>query len=145
MKPAVSRSSALACVVGAAVAAACVVAVAAQTAPETLASVNLPREVLVNGKPIPAGTYTLRLTGELATPASGQTPEASPWVEFVQGDQVKGREVAIVVKEADAQSVLKGPGPRSGTARVDMLEGNEYLRIWVNKGGTNYLLHLPVK
>jgi hypothetical protein len=138
-------SSSRACAFGAAVIVAFAVAIAAQTASETLATVNIPRSVMANGKPLAAGTYTLRLTGELAAPASGQTPEASPWVEFVQGDQVKGREVAIVVKEADAQSVLKGPGPRPGTARVDMLVGDEYLRIWVNHGGTNYLLHLPVK
>jgi hypothetical protein len=25
-----------------------------------------------------------------------------------------------------------------------MLKGNEYLRIWVNRGGNQYLIHLPV-
>ena len=112
---------------------------------ETLASVNIPRSVLANGQPLASGTYTLRLTTELAPPVAGQTPEASPWIQFVQGDQVKGRELAIVVLAADAKAVLKGPGPPPGSARVDLLEGNEYLRIWVTRGDKNYLLHLPVK
>jgi hypothetical protein len=24
-----------------------------------------------------------------------------------------------------------------------MLKGDEYLRVWINRGGVNYLLHLP--
>jgi hypothetical protein len=24
-----------------------------------------------------------------------------------------------------------------------MLKGNEYLRVWINKGGNNYLIHMP--
>ena len=122
------------------------VCVAAQTMNrETLATVKIPRAVSANGQPIEAGTYTLRLTGEFAAPVAGQTLEASPWVEFVQGDQMKGRELAIVVPAADTATVLKGPGPTAGSARVDVLVGNEYLRIWVNHGDKNYLLHLPIK
>jgi hypothetical protein len=30
-----------------------------------------------------------------------------------------------------------------GSSRVEMLKGGEYLRVWVNRGGHNYLLHLP--
>ena len=24
-----------------------------------------------------------------------------------------------------------------------MLKGNDYLRVWINKGGNHYLIHLP--
>jgi len=24
------------------------------------------------------------------------------------------------------------------------LKGDEYLRVWINRGGVNYLVHLPV-
>ena len=24
-----------------------------------------------------------------------------------------------------------------------MLKGDEYLRVWINRGGVNYLIHLP--
>ena len=27
--------------------------------------------------------------------------------------------------------------------RVEMLKGNDYLRVWINRGGTNYIIHLP--
>jgi hypothetical protein len=27
-------------------------------------------------------------------------------------------------------------------AQIQTLVGNDYLRVWINKGGTNYLLHL---
>jgi hypothetical protein len=24
-----------------------------------------------------------------------------------------------------------------------MLKGDEYLRVWINRGGVNYLIHMP--
>jgi len=27
--------------------------------------------------------------------------------------------------------------------RVDMLKGNDYVRVWINRAGTNYIIHLP--
>ena len=27
--------------------------------------------------------------------------------------------------------------------RVDMLKGNDYVRVWINRGGNNYLINLP--
>jgi len=26
---------------------------------------------------------------------------------------------------------------------VDMLKGNDYVRVWINHSGMNYLVHLP--
>lgn len=118
---------------------------AAQPATVTsLGSVNVSRRVLANGQPLAAGTYTLRVAADPISPVLGQTPAESRWVEFVRGGKVVGREVATVVTGAEAKAVLNGPGPASGSARTDMLKGNDYLRIWVNRRGTHYLVHLAV-
>jgi hypothetical protein len=111
----------------------------------SLGTVRIGRRVMADGKPLPAGTYRLRLTGQEASPkAAGQAPELSRWVEFLQGSQVKGREVASIVPRDDIKQIAKGAVPAPGSAKVELLKGNEYLRIWVNRGGTHYLIHLPV-
>jgi hypothetical protein len=108
----------------------------------TLGTVRLPQAVSANGQPLPAGTYTVRLTSDPVTPAVGQSPEAEQWVEFVQNGQVRGRELASVVTGPDAKQVLKITPPTSGAAKVQLLRGGEYLRVWLNRGGTHYLVHL---
>lgn len=123
-------------------------AVLAQTAsaPETtsLGIVKVTRQVMADGKPLAAGSYTVRLTADEAKPpAPGQTPNLERWVEFVQGGQVKGREVVTIVPDSDIAQVAKGARPKAGAARVEMLKGDDYLRVWINRGGNNYLIHLP--
>ena len=39
--------------------------------------------------------------------------------------------------------VVKDAAPRAGAAKVQTLQGNDYVRVWVNKGGNHYLIHLP--
>ena len=59
---------------------------------ETLAlgSVRLPKGVSADGKPLPAGTYQVRLTHRKPGPAAvGITETLERWVEFVQGGSVK--------------------------------------------------------
>jgi hypothetical protein len=126
---------------------------AAQTAPQgqvpagdsALGSVRIPRAVMADGKPLAAGTYQVRLTGQAAQPAvAGQQMER--WVEFVQGGQVRGREVVSIVPAAevkDLNSGAKGPKPANGASRVDTLKGDDYVRVWINRGGVNYLIHMP--
>jgi hypothetical protein len=108
----------------------------------SLAAVRLPRAVVADGKPLPAGTYGLRLADEPVTPVVGQPPSSSRWVEFVQDGDVKGRELATVIQPADVKAVAKGTPPAAGSARVQLLRGAEYLRVWTNVGGTQYLVHL---
>ena len=111
----------------------------------SLGSVTLKRSVKANGQPLGAGTYTVRLTAEEAQPAVGQSPGAARWVEFVRGGKVVGREMASVVTDADIAQVSEGPGkPAKGGTRVDTLRGDEFVRVWINRGGNNYLIHLPV-
>ena len=118
--------------------------VQAQTAPATLGIVRLNRGVMADGKPLAAGSYTLRVAADPVTPVSGQGADNAKWVEFVQGGQVKGRELASVVPPADVKDVIKGKAPAANTSKVELLKGGEYLRVWANRGGNHYLVHLLV-
>lgn len=109
-----------------------------------LATVHITKKVMADGKPLEPGTYQLRLSTEHPQTATGASPESEQYVEFLKGGKVVAREVASVVSKADIKDVAKGEAaPASGTAKVELLKGNDYIRVWVNKGGTNYLLHLP--
>ena len=97
--------------------------------------ITIPRAVLVQGSRLAAGSYMLRLADE-DSEASGR------WVEFVEEDDtVAGRALAVVIPDADIDEVAKTPGPRN-EARVAELRGGGYVRVWLNRGGVNYLLHL---
>lgn len=110
-----------------------------------LGTIHLAKAVMVDGKPLAAGTYQLRLTTDRPTPATGESPDSEQFVEFVKGSTVVAREVATVVSKADIGAIAKGETPPApGTAKVEMLKGDDYIRVWVNKDGTHYLLHLPV-
>jgi hypothetical protein len=118
------------------------------TGETSLGSVSIPRTVTADGKPLPKGTYTLRLTAQSAQPTvPGQLPDLNRWVEFVQGGQVKGREVVSIVPADEVKDTMPGPDMPGhvgrNAARVEMLKGGEYLRVWINRGGHNYLIHLP--
>ena len=111
------------------------------TGAQGLGTVKLPKSVQANGQALAAGTYSVRLASGSVAPAVGQTPEFEQWVEFVQGGQVKGREVATIVSGPEAKAVLKGKGPAPGASLVQTLKGNDYLRVWINQGGKHYLIH----
>ena len=113
------------------------------TAGTTLGTVNIPQRVMADGQPLAAGTYEVRLSSNMPKPAVGQSPDASQYVEFVRGGQVAGREVATVVSAADVGSIAKGARPGAGSSRTELLRGGDYLRVWINQGGTNYIIHLP--
>lgn len=118
----------------------------APTTETSLGSVRIPRAVKADGKELKAGTYQVRLTAQAASPAvPGQTMER--WVEFLQGGKVAGREVVSIVPNSEMKDLMPGPdsgkGPGSG-ARVEMLKGNDYLRVWIARNGVNYLIHFPV-
>jgi hypothetical protein len=124
------------------------VSLAAQTqkpgaAGAALGSVTLKTAVMADGQRLGAGTYQVRLTGDSPKPGVGQTPESERYVEFVSGGKVVAREVATVVPQAEIGQVAKGPRPAAGGSRVDMLKGNDYVRVWINRSGMDYLVHLP--
>jgi hypothetical protein len=118
---------------------------AAPTGEMTLGSVRLPRAVTADGKPLAAGTYQVRLTAQASKPdAVGQTEELERWVEFMRGKEVAGREVVTIVPQAEIKMVVKDAPPPSGGSKVQVLRGNDYLRVWINRAGTHYLVHFPI-
>ena len=102
--------------------------------------VTIPRSVLVDGKPLPAGTYRLELRDE-GPPSEGMRP--GRWIEFARNGKVAGRALAVVVPDAEIGEIAATPGPRN-ELRVDHLKGGEYIRIWLNRQGVNYLIHMPM-
>ena len=117
----------------------------AQTAaaPKSLGSVTIAKKVMADGKPLPAGTYQVRLVAENPKPGVGQTTEAEQYVEFVQAGKVVAREVATVVSNADIGSIVKNRKPAMNAVRVETLKGDDYIRVWINRSGQNYLINLP--
>lgn len=116
----------------------------AQTPSSALGTVRLSRSVMADGKVLAAGSYSLRLAADSVAPVVGQGPENAKWVEFVQGGQVKGRELSTVVLSTELKDVIRGTPPARNSAKVELLRGGEYLRVWASRGGNHYLIHLPV-
>jgi hypothetical protein len=109
-----------------------------------LGTVSIPRPLKADGKPLPRGTYQVRLTSQQATPdAKGQTEAAERWVEFVRGGKVVGREVVTIVPQSEIALVQKDTPPARNGAKVETLKGGDYVRVWINRGGNHYLIHLP--
>lgn len=109
-----------------------------------LGTIRLPKGVKVDGKDIAPGSYQVRLTADEAKPdARGSSEKLERWVEFVKGGSVVGREVVSIVPAAEAKLVQKDTPPPSGGAKVETLKGGDYVRVWFNKAGTYYLVHLP--
>jgi hypothetical protein len=105
-----------------------------------LASVTLTRKVLADGQPLAAGTYQVRLSSDQVKPVVGESPEGERYVEFVRAGKVAGREVATVIPSND-MSTMKFGRPAVNSSKVEMLKGGDYLRVWINSGGNNYLIH----
>ncbi len=109
-----------------------------------LGTVRLPKGVKVDGKAIAAGSYQVRLTADEAKPdAKGSTEKLERWVEFVKGGSVVGREVVSIVPASETKLVQKDTPPPAGGSKVETLKGGDYVRVWINKGGNYYLVHLP--
>ena len=107
-----------------------------------IGSVTITKRVLADGQPLAPGTYQVRLSTEQPKPVVGQGPEGERYVEFVRAGKVVGREIATVIPNAD-KSTMKFGRPPLNSSKVETLKGAEYLRVWINRGGNNYLIHLP--
>jgi hypothetical protein len=109
-----------------------------------LGSVHFAKGVKADGKQLAAGTYQVRLTAQSASPpAKGESEGLERWVEFRQGGQVKGREVVTIIPQSEISQVQKDAPPPRNASKVEMLKGGNFLRVWINRGGNHYLLHLP--
>lgn len=118
---------------------------AAPTGEVALGTFRLPKSVNADGKALPAGSYTVKVTAQEAKPdAVGTTEPLERWVELSQGKTVKGREVVVIVPESEIKMVVKDPPPRAGAApKVQALKGNDYMRVWFNRAGHHYLIYFP--
>lgn len=113
--------------------------------PVNLGSVRIPRDVKGGGQALPAGTYQVRVTETPASPpAPGQTPQYERWAEFTRNGKIVAREVVTVVPASDIKQVAEQTPPPSGGYRAEVLKGNDYLRLWINRGGNHYLIHFNI-
>jgi hypothetical protein len=110
---------------------------------DSLGTVHLAKKLMADGKPLAAGTYMVRLTTDEPKPAVGQAAGAERYVEFVKGGKVEGREVATIISADDIKKIAKGKKPSAGSSSVEMLKGGDFWRVWINKGGTNYIINMP--
>ena len=56
---------------------------------------------------------------------------------------MRGREVVSIIPAAESKLVVKDAPPSAGgAAKVQPLRGNEYVRVWFNKGGNHYVINL---
>jgi len=108
-----------------------------------IGSVTLAKPVMADGKTLAPGTYQVRVASEMPPPVKGQSPDGARYVEFLKGNQVVAREVATVVSNADMAPIAKGHKVVPNGTSVELLKGGDYVRVWINKGGQNYLIHLP--
>ena len=108
---------------------------------QALVTIELPRGVLADGQALPAGTYSVHLASPETT---GALAVLERWVEFRREDMVMGREVASLVPDGEIGDVAKSAPPAGGNSRVEVLRGNDYVRVWINQNGTHYLIHLVV-
>jgi hypothetical protein len=116
-----------------------------QSGPVNLGEVRIPRDVRAGGEALPAGTYQVRVTEAPATPqAAGQTPQYERWAEFMRGGKVVAREVVTVVPASEIKQVAEQTPPPAGGYRAEVLKGDDYLRLWFNRGGNHYLAHFNI-
>jgi hypothetical protein len=108
----------------------------------SLGTVTLNRKLTADGQALTAGTYQVRLTDDHPSPAVGESPDSERYVEFVRGGKVVAKALATVVPNSDIGPIAKGPKPATNGSRVDTLKGNEYVRVWINHSGQNYLIHM---
>lgn len=117
----------------------------AQSAPAgtSLGSITLNQRVMADGKPLAAGTYQVRLTGDTPKPGPGQNPDAERYVEFVRGGKVMGRELASIIPAGEMDALAESRKPAANSAKVEKLKGDDYIRVWINRGGHNYIINMP--
>jgi hemin uptake protein HemP len=53
------------------------------------------------------------------------------------------REVATVISAEDIGKIAKSKKPARNAVSTELLKGGDYYRVWINHGGTNYLINLP--
>lgn len=102
--------------------------------------VAIPVAVLADGQELAAGTYRLRLAGD--GPVQSGRAARGRWVEFVDGETVAGHGLAVVIPDGEIGEISDS-GLVRNEAQVVVLKEGDYVRVWLNRDGVNYLVHLP--
>ena len=105
---------------------------------------DLPRRAYATGEALEPGPYRARLTDESAPVVDQEPATTTRWVEFLHEEEgtVAGRALATVVPDADIDDVAADWAVRN-QVRVDELREGDYVRVWLNRSGSSYLIHLP--
>ena len=105
---------------------------------------DLPRRAYATGEALEPGPYRVRLTDESAPVVDQEPATTTRWVEFLHEEEgtVAGRALATVVPDADIDDVAADWAVRN-QVRVDELREGDYVRVWLNRSGSSYLIHLP--
>ena len=108
------------------------------------AGFDLPRRAYATGQPLEPGPYRVRLTDESAPVVDQEPPTTTRWVEFVHEEDgsIAGRALATVVPDSEIEEIAVDWVPRN-QVRVDELLGGDYVRVWLNRSGSSYLVHMP--
>ena len=101
--------------------------------------ITIPSNVLADGQRLAAGDYLLNLADNAQ--ALSDTGPGGRWVEFLDGDDVAGRGLAVVIPDGELADV--STNALRNEARVAVLKEGDYVRVWLNREGVNYLVHLP--
>ena len=106
-------------------------------------TVTLSQQVMVDGKPLPAGTYQIWVTDERPDVGAGAPSDAQRVVEFAKDNQVVARTVAELFPRRGREAV--GTSGNSGTSRASaqMLRGGEFVRVSFSDADGRFLIHLP--
>ena len=48
-----------------------------------------------------------------------------------------------IIPQSEISQVQKDTPPHANASKVETLKGGDYVRVWINKGGNHYLVHLP--
>lgn len=107
-----------------------------------LTRVTIPQDVLANGEPLAPGKYEVRLTDEWADRLDEGDAQGRQWVELYTSGHLAGREAALVIPATEIDAISEWH-PAPGATRVDALKSGDFVRVWVNRGGTNYLIYFP--
>ena len=105
---------------------------------------DLPRRAFATDAMLETGPYRVRLTDESAPVVDEEPATTTRWVEFLHEAEgtLAGRALATVVPDSEIDQVAEGWTPRN-QVWVEELLGGDYVRVWLNRDGSNYLLHLP--
>jgi hypothetical protein len=49
----------------------------------------------------------------------------------------------VIVPQSDTATVMKDAPPKSNGFKFELLKGNDYSRLWINKAGTQYVVYFP--